>query len=138
MNGQDVMGVWTPRLLSITANHDGSAVPGTWHAEILFIPTRATGAPELMSLLGLQSCLEIVGGLLIIAVLFTRPVAFILAGDMAAAYFMAHFPRKFFSCSERRRRGHPVLLHLPGGGRWRRLEGRCPQRRLTGGASLAN
>jgi putative oxidoreductase len=37
-----------------------------------------------------------VGGVLIILGLFTRPVAFILAGDMAVAYFMAHFPKSFF------------------------------------------
>jgi putative oxidoreductase len=49
-----------------------------------------------MSLLGVQGCLEVVGGLLIILGLFTRPVAFILAGDMAAAYFMSHYPRSFF------------------------------------------
>lgn len=34
--------------------------------------------------------------MLIILGLFTRPVAFILAGDMAVAYFTAHFPRNFF------------------------------------------
>ena len=40
--------------------------------------------------------LELVGGILILIGLFTRPVAFILAGDMAVAYFMAHAPRGFF------------------------------------------
>jgi uncharacterized membrane protein YphA (DoxX/SURF4 family) len=35
-------------------------------------------------------------GVLIVLGLFTRPVAFILAGDMAVAYFMAHAPRGFF------------------------------------------
>jgi putative oxidoreductase len=59
-------------------------------------PTRAMAAPELTSLLGVQGCLEVAGGLLIIFGLFTRPVAFLLAGDMAVAYFMAHFPRNFF------------------------------------------
>ncbi len=44
----------------------------------------------------MQGCLEIAGGVLIILGLFTRPVAFILAGNMAIAYFMAHFPRSFF------------------------------------------
>ncbi len=44
----------------------------------------------------MQGCIEIVGGVLIILGLFTRPVAFILAGDMAVAYFMAHFPKSFF------------------------------------------
>jgi hypothetical protein len=38
----------------------------------------------------------LVGGLLLAIGLFTRPVAFILAGDMAVAYFMAHAPKNFF------------------------------------------
>lgn len=40
--------------------------------------------------------LEFVGGILLALGLFTRPVAFILAGEMAIAYFMAHMPRDFF------------------------------------------
>src|SRR5271170_7240256 len=40
--------------------------------------------------------MELVGGILITIGLFTRPVAFILSGFMAAAYFMAHFPVSFF------------------------------------------
>ena len=40
--------------------------------------------------------LELVGGALIVLGLFTRPVAFILSGFMAVAYFMAHFPMSFF------------------------------------------
>ncbi len=40
--------------------------------------------------------LELVGGLLLIFGLFTRPVAFILCGEMAVAYFTAHFPRGFW------------------------------------------
>jgi putative oxidoreductase len=40
--------------------------------------------------------MELIGGVLIVLGLFTRPVAFILSGFMAAAYFMAHFPMSFF------------------------------------------
>ena len=40
--------------------------------------------------------MELVGGALIVLGLFTRPVAFVLAGFMAVAYFMAHFPQSFF------------------------------------------
>ncbi len=40
--------------------------------------------------------LELVGGSLLILGLFTRPVAFVLCGEMAVAYFMAHFPRGFW------------------------------------------
>jgi len=45
---------------------------------------------------GLQGLLELVGGLLLALGLFTRTVAFVLAGNMAVAYFMAHAPRGFF------------------------------------------
>ena len=52
--------------------------------------------PELFSLFGLAGAIEIVGGILLILGLFTRPVAFILSGEMAVAYFMAHAPNAFF------------------------------------------
>lgn len=53
-------------------------------------------APALLSLFGLAGLLEVAGGILIALGLFTRPVAFILSGQMAVAYFMAHAPRSFF------------------------------------------
>ena len=40
--------------------------------------------------------LEFAGGILLALGLLTRPVAFLLAGEMAIAYFMAHYPRDFF------------------------------------------
>jgi putative oxidoreductase len=52
------------------------------------------GVP-LASLMGLAGVIEVVGGLLIILGLGTRIVAFVLAGEMAAAYFMAHAPEGF-------------------------------------------
>ncbi len=45
---------------------------------------------QLMSLIGLAGVLEVVGGVLLLIGLFTRPVAFILSGEMAVAYFMGH------------------------------------------------
>ena len=51
--------------------------------------------------------MELVGGALIVLGLFTRPVAFILAGFMAAAYFMAHFPMSFFPAINM---GEPAIL----------------------------
>ena len=53
-------------------------------------------APALFSLMGIAGILELVGGLLILVGLFTRPVAFVLSGFMAAAYFMGHAPQGFF------------------------------------------
>lgn len=50
-------------------------------------------AMPLFSQMGLASVLEFFGGLLLVVGLATRPVAFVLAGEMAWAYFQAHFPR---------------------------------------------
>ena len=60
-----------------------------------FSPSTRPG-PELLSLQGVQGLIELVGGALILIGLFTRPVAFILCGDMAVAYFMSHAPKNFF------------------------------------------
>lgn len=52
--------------------------------------------PAMGSLLWFQGIIEIVGGVLFTIGFLTRPVAFILAGDMAFAYFMQHAPKSFF------------------------------------------
>jgi putative oxidoreductase len=51
---------------------------------------------QLISLIGLSGGIELVGGALLLVGLFTRIVAFIMSGEMAFAYFMAHAPRGFF------------------------------------------
>ncbi len=55
-----------------------------------------SAGPPMNTLLYVQGAIEIIGGILLLVGAFTRPVAFILAGDMAVAYFMAHFSRSFF------------------------------------------
>jgi putative oxidoreductase len=52
--------------------------------------------PPLFSVYGLAGVLELMGGLMILIGVYTRPVAFILAGQMAVAYFMGHAPEGFF------------------------------------------
>ncbi len=54
---------------------------------------RAGGSVHLVSLMGVAGVLEAFGGLLILLGIFTRPVAFILCGEMAWAYSRAHAPR---------------------------------------------
>ena len=51
---------------------------------------------ELMSRAGTAGIIETVGGTLLLVGLFTRPVAFLCSGLMAAAYFIAHAPRNFW------------------------------------------
>jgi putative oxidoreductase len=53
-------------------------------------------APEMFSLIWFAGAIELVGGLLITLGLFTRCAAFIASGEMAVAYFTAHFPSSFF------------------------------------------
>jgi putative oxidoreductase len=54
------------------------------------------GTVKLISQVGLGGVLEFFGGLLLLLGLFTRPVAFILAGEMAVAYFQFHFPKSMW------------------------------------------
>lgn len=53
-------------------------------------------APEPGDILWLGALLELVGGSLVLVGFFTRPVAFILSGEMAVAYFMFHQPQNLF------------------------------------------
>lgn len=62
-------------------------------AQKLFAMFGREEAVQLFSQMGLAGVLEFFGGALIVLGLMTRPVAFVLAGEMAWAYFQAHFPR---------------------------------------------
>ena len=61
--------------------------------KILSWPLSSASDPREWSLLWVAGWLELIGGLLLIVGLFTRPVAFVLAGEMAVAYWMVHAPR---------------------------------------------
>ena len=73
--------------------------------------------------IGIAGLLEVVGGTLLIIGLFVRPVSFVLAGEMAVAYFQAHFPQSFFPTVNN---GIPAILYcfiflyfvFAGGGAW--------------------
>ena len=54
------------------------------------------GEIHVASLLGVAGILELVGGTLVLLGLFTRPVALLLSGEMAVAYFMMHAPQNFY------------------------------------------
>ena len=89
---------WEPRELSILRMMVGLLYTEHGLAKVLGFPLQRNHAPYALFNLnpGRQGLLELVGGLLLALGLFTRTVAFILAGDMAVAYFMAHAPRGFF------------------------------------------
>ncbi|MBN9243436.1 MAG: DoxX family protein [Mesorhizobium sp.] len=88
--------VWAPRLLSVLRIMAALLFMAHGTMKLLGFPDTGKPGPELFSLMGLAGTLEIVGGILLVLGLFTRPVAFILAGEMAFAYFMAHAPQNFF------------------------------------------
>ena len=92
----DLTTTWAPRMLSILRIMTGLQFLEHGTQKILAFPPSTIARPELLTLPGLQGAIELIGGILIVLGLFTRPVAFILAGDMAAAYFMVHAPRSFF------------------------------------------
>jgi putative oxidoreductase len=54
------------------------------------------GLPPVLSLFGIGAILEFVGGLFILVGLFTRPVAFVLSGEMAVAYWLFHAPQSIY------------------------------------------
>lgn len=101
---------WAPQLLSIqrfvTAfvfMQFGTAKLFAFPAPLL--PGGGTARPP--SLPGIAGVLEAVGGLLVMLGLFTRPVAFVLSGEMAVAYFIAHAPRGFWPALNQ---GAPAVL----------------------------
>jgi len=66
------------------------------------------GTVPLLSQVGIGGLLEVVGGALLLVGLFTRPVAFVLAGEMAVAYFQFHFPKSFWPTVNQ---GVPAVLY---------------------------
>ena len=82
---------WAPRALAALRIITGYLFVQHGTAKLLGVPHVAMfDHLTLFSLIGLAGVLELVGGALIVLGLFTRPAAFILSGEMAVAYFMAH------------------------------------------------
>ena len=87
------------------------------------IPAEHGGHPELLSQTWIGGVLEFYGGAAVLLGLFTRPVAFILAGEMAVAYFQFHQSQGFWPIQNQ---GQPAVLFCfiflffaaHGGGDW--------------------
>ncbi|HEY2862942.1 MAG TPA: DoxX family protein [Casimicrobiaceae bacterium] len=91
---QGFFSMWTPRVRSLLRIVVGGLFLQHGTAKLLHIPhVPSFDHVQLMSLVGVAGVLEIVGGLLLLIGLFTRPVAFVLSGEMAFAYFLAHGER---------------------------------------------
>jgi putative oxidoreductase len=87
---------WAPRLLSILRIVAGFLFMIHGAQKLLGFPAPFPMQVNLYSLIGLAGVLELFGGALVMVGLFTRPVAFVLSGEMAFAYFMAHAPKSFW------------------------------------------
>lgn len=86
---------WEPRVLSILRIVVGLLFMEHGLAKLFGFPIAAEH-PATFQLLWFAGVLEMFGGMLIALGLFTRPVAFILSGEMAIGYFMDHLPKSFF------------------------------------------
>lgn len=90
---------WAPYLLSILRIVAALLFVLYGSTKLLAFPAAVMpggGTAPLASLAGVAGALELVGGALLLVGLFTRPVAFLLSGEMAVAYFIGHAPQGFW------------------------------------------
>ncbi|MEX0921580.1 MAG: DoxX family protein [Rhodovibrionaceae bacterium] len=87
---------WRPQLLSVLRIMAGLLFLQHGTTKHLGFPASAMNDVATFSMGGIAGLFELVGGALLVVGLFTRPVAFVLSGVMAAAYFIAHAPQGFY------------------------------------------
>lgn len=90
---------WAPYLLSLLRIVAAFLFIQHGSTKLLGLPAPVMpggGTAPLTSLPGIAGALELVGGALLLVGLFTRPVAFLVAGEMAVAYFKSHAPQGFW------------------------------------------
>ena len=96
MTRQELETVWAPRLLGVLRIVAAILFIEHGTQKLFGIPPSEWPMPEMFTLLWFAAVLEVFGGFLILIGLFTRPVAFILSGQMAVAYWMAHAPASIY------------------------------------------
>jgi putative oxidoreductase len=93
---------WAPRLLSILRIVTGFLFMQHGAQKLFgFLGGIPGGTPQLLTLPWITGVLEFFGGLLLLLGLFTRPIAFILSGMMAVAYFKVHARQGFWPLQNR-------------------------------------
>ncbi|MFV0291937.1 MAG: DoxX family protein [Paracoccus sp. (in: a-proteobacteria)] len=92
MNHQ-ILNYYAPQMRSVLRIISGLVFFAHGTQKILGIPASDRAFPPIFSQFWIAGILELAGGMLLIIGLFSRPVAFILSGLMAFAYWLAHAPR---------------------------------------------
>lgn len=87
---------WRPQVLSVLRIVTAFLFMQHGAQKIFGYPVDQRYEFDLISMSGVAGVLELGGGFLVLIGLFTRPVAFILSGLMAVAYFMVHAPNNFW------------------------------------------
>ena len=88
------MSIWTPRILSVLRIVAALLFMEHGLMKLLHFPAAQPGVPDpLPTLLLVAAAIEVAGGALVALGLFTRVAAFLCSGQMAFAYFIAHFPQ---------------------------------------------
>src|SRR5258708_28738106 len=106
----DRVGKYTPEILGIVRFIVALLFLEHGSAKLLGFPTPPSGSPAFMSLMWVQGLFELIGGALLAIGLLTRPVVFILSGNIAAPSFTAHAPKSFFPLLNRGDRASPRLF----------------------------
>jgi putative oxidoreductase len=93
----ETMAAWAPRALSVLRIITGLMIIEHGMAKLIGFPAVPAFANlQPLSLIGAAGFIELIGGALLILGLLTQPVAFIVSGEMAFAYFIAHGPKSFY------------------------------------------
>ena len=93
----ETLAAWTPRALSVLRVITGLMIIQHGMTKIIGFPAVASFADlKPLSLIGVARLIELTGGALLILGLLTRLAAFIVSGEMAFAYFIAHAPKSFY------------------------------------------
>jgi putative oxidoreductase len=96
MVSESFRAMWSPRLLSVLRVIVGLLFLQHGLSKYFGFPGPSPASFQVFGILGVAGVIEIVASALVAIGLFTRAAAFIASGEMAFAYFMAHFPKSFF------------------------------------------
>lgn len=92
----DFLRPYESRLLSVLRIMSGLLLLQHGTTKYLNFPAGPMNNASPLTMSGFAGILELIGGVLLVIGLFTRPVAFVISGMCAVAYFYAHAPRGFF------------------------------------------